>query len=105
MRADRNGTSAGCNSRSGSKKSADALLDFRAGPPKAASTDLGQPSCLGAAGTRRRIQTEPERRGRHTAHEQPRPCGMVRKIEQRVGAAEADLLSDNPGIARAGAAG
>src|SRR4051794_339910 len=105
MRTERNGMSIRCNSKSGSEKSADALLDFSARSPKAAPTDLGQPSCLGAAGAWRRIKAETQWRGRHTADEQPRPCGVVRQVEQRVGAAEANLLGDNCGVGCTGAAG
>src|SRR4051794_38772864 len=102
MRTDRN--VGGCVNKSGSKKSTDAPLDVSAGSPKAASTDLGQPSSLSAAGAWRRIKAETQWRGRYAANEQPRPCGVVRQIEQRVGAAEPDLLRDDRGVAGAGAA-
>src|SRR4051812_49868868 len=62
---------------SGSEETGDARLDVSARTTETAPADLGQPSCIDAAGARRQIEGEGPRGGRYAAPEQARPRPMV----------------------------
>src|SRR5690242_2335531 len=88
------GTPVGITRRhtSSSEETGDTRLDGGARTTEPMPTDVDQAGCISASDAWWGIQIEAQWRGRHAADEQPRPGRVVRKIEQRVGAAEPDLL-------------
>ncbi len=87
------------------QKLADARLDLGARAAEAGSAGGDQPVGIEAARTWGVVEVEADRGGGCAIAQQPRPGGEVGKIEQCIGAAEADLCGEDCGIGRTGPAG
>ena len=87
------------------QKLADAGLDFGPRPAEAHAARFDQPVGVRPPRAGRIVEVEADRRGRGAASQQPRPGREVRKIEQRIGSAEADLLGEDRRVDGAGPAG